>query len=181
MATPAIIIIPGLWNSGPQSWQTLWQNENPSWIRLEQDDWYHADVEVWSERLDETVAAPRRPATLIAHSISCILTAFWAPRAAGRVAGAMLVAPSDSEAPDYPAEAVGFAPIPLARLPFPTLVVGSRNDRYMDFDRARMLADRWGAEFVDAGHAGHINPDSGHGPWPEGRALLENFCRRLTR
>ena len=42
-------------------------------------------------------------------------------------------------------------------------------------DEARELAEAWGAEFVDAGDSGHLNSESGHGPWPDG---LLRFARK---
>jgi hypothetical protein len=35
------------------------------------------------------------------------------------------------------------------------------------------LADDWGAALVDLGDAGHVNADSGFGPWPEGLELRD--------
>ena len=84
----------------------------------------------------------------------------------------LLVAPPDVEHPDFPPVMEGFAPIPRARLPFPSLVVASRNDPFADFERSRALADAWGSRFVDAGHSGHLNADAGFGPWPLGERLL---------
>ncbi|HUG60850.1 MAG TPA: alpha/beta hydrolase, partial [Methylomirabilota bacterium] len=49
---------------------------------------------------------------------------------------------------------------------------------YCRFDVADDLAAAWGAVFVDAGDAGHINAESGHGPWPEG---LTRFATLLSR
>ena len=43
-----------------------------------------------------------------------------------------------------------------------------------------MFAKAWGSELVFVGQAGHINTASGHGPWLEGRALLQRFCERLS-
>jgi predicted alpha/beta hydrolase family esterase len=57
------------------------------------------------------------------------------------------------------------------------VVVASRNDPYMAFDCAVALARDWGARMVDAGFAGHINVASGHGPWPEGRDLIQALAR----
>jgi hypothetical protein len=39
-------------------------------------------------------------------------------------------------------------------------------------DDARELARAWGSRFVLLDHAGHINADTGFGPWPEGESLL---------
>ncbi|MFW8585524.1 alpha/beta hydrolase [Rhizobium beringeri] len=33
---------------------------------------------------------------------------------------------------------------------------------------------------VDAGESGHINADSGHGPWPEGTMVFAQFLGRLS-
>jgi uncharacterized protein len=88
------------------------------------------------------------------------------------VQGALLVAPSDPAGPNYPRGPVGFAPVPMRRLPFPSIVVASGNDPYVSFGRAREYADAWGAVLVALGDAGHINVASGHGPWPEGFELL---------
>jgi hypothetical protein len=45
--------------------------------------------------------------------------------------------------------------------------------------RARDFAADWGADFQLAGDAGHINAESGHGPWPEGLLLFGELMRRL--
>ena len=117
---------------------------------------------------------------LVAHSLSCAVVARWAQRANGKVKvkAAFLVAPSDVDARDRtPEEVRAFAPLARERFPFPAIVVASRDDPYVAFGRAATFAADWGAEFVDAGAAGHINTASGHGPWPEGRLILERLLR----
>ena len=42
-------------------------------------------------------------------------------------------------------------------------------------------ADAWGSAFLSIGDAGHINVDSGHGPWPDGLALFEKLRRTSRR
>jgi predicted alpha/beta hydrolase family esterase len=54
-------------------------------------------------------------------------------------------------------------------------VIGSENDPYCEFERSKHFAKIWGATFISSGPSGHINTASGHGPWPEGRRLLEEF------
>ena len=61
------------------------------------------------------------------------------------------------------------------RLPFPSLLVGSRNDPYCRFDKAQALASAWGSRFVDLGERGHINAESGLGDWRAGRDLLDEL------
>ena len=62
-----------------------------------------------------------------------------------------------------------------ARFPWPSLVAASRNDPNGAFDAVAALAFDWGAELVDAGHAGGLDALSGHGPWPEGLMRLAAF------
>ncbi len=76
-------------------------------------------------------------------------------------------------------DAGGFHPIPNVRLPFSSVVAGSRNDPYCTYARAEQLAGQWGASFTDAGEAGHINVASGHGPWPEGLMRFAGFLKTL--
>jgi predicted alpha/beta hydrolase family esterase len=90
----------------------------------------------------------------------------------------MLVSPSDVEDPARTPDVVrSFAPLPLTPLPFPSIVVCSRTDPYIDFARGAHFAAAWGSRLVDAGDAGHVNADSGHGHWPEGRAILATMRR----
>jgi predicted alpha/beta hydrolase family esterase len=77
-------------------------------------------------------------------------------------------------------DAGGFAPIPMAPLPFPSVVVASTNDEYAAIERSHAFAQAWGSKLVEIGDAGHINADTGYGPWPEGEQLLEDFCRALS-
>jgi predicted alpha/beta hydrolase family esterase len=62
--------------------------------------------------------------------------------------------------------------MPLYRLPFPTIVVASLNDSAVSFERARLFAESWGSEVVNAGAAGHIDTKSGYGSWPAGYLLV---------
>jgi predicted alpha/beta hydrolase family esterase len=171
-------MLPGLGNSGPQHWQTLWEKNLPRARRVEQADWERPDPTDWEARLAAAVGACEEAPVLVAHSLACTVVARWARRAGSRVRAAMLVAPADVDAPDRtPVEVRGFAPMPHGRLPFTSIVVASRDDPFVAFTRARAIASAWGAEFVDAGAAGHLNTASGHGPWPEGRQLLERLLR----
>jgi len=60
-------------------------------------------------------------------------------------------------------------------MPFPALVVASRNDPLAGFDRVASMARDWGAELHDAGEVGHLNPPAGFGPWPDGLRLIEQL------
>lgn len=113
---------------------------------------------------------------LIAHSLGCATIAHWAGRYGHRIKGALLVAPSDVETAHYASfPTTGFAPMPLARLPFPSKVVFSTNDEWCTVTRAQQFAAAWGSELVDVGAAGHINTASGHGEWPTALELLRDW------
>ena len=176
MNAPTILLLPGWQNSGPGHWQTAWERLHGD-QRVEQHDWARPLRGDWSARLEEVVADIPGPVVLAAHSLGCILTAWWAAhtRHAHKVRGALLVAPGDVERPALAPQLAGWAPIARQRLPFPAVLVGSRDDPYCSLERAQALASDWGARFVDAGARGHINAESGLGAWPEGRALLESL------
>ncbi len=175
-----ILIVPGLYNSGAGHWQSHWQRDLPNAWRVEQFDWEHPTLGDWVAGLVEAVR--RHPgAVLVGHSLGCALIAHLAQLRGGRdIGGALLVAPADVER-DRPAGPLlqGFAPMPRARLPFPSLVVASRNDPYVEIARAKAFAESWGSDLVDLGQAGHINIEAGYGPWPHGRQLLASLIARI--
>ena len=165
------INLPGIYNSGPKHWQTLWE-QDPAFVRFAPSDWDAPRRDDWVAALEAAVAAAPEPPVLVAHSLACLLVPVWAAESSSPVAGAMLVAPVDPEAEAFPEAAAEFVEFPREPLPFPTLVVGSLDDHYASADYARGFADDLGAEFVVAGALGHINADSGLGDWPQGRAFL---------
>ncbi len=174
---PPVLIIPGWRDSGPDHWQTLWLQYNPGFVKVQQDDWEHPRVDEWTGELAAAVASFGRPPVLVAHSLGCALVAHWAAQhphqARTAVTAALLVGPADADSPEHtPDQLRAFAPIPRDQLPFPSILVASRTDAYVSFERSAQLAAAWGSQLVDAGDAGHINVDSGHGAWPEGAELL---------
>lgn len=177
-----VLTLAGLWNSGPQHWQTHWEHRHPEWKRVQHRDWNNPECAEWVAELDAAIAASEGPPLLVAHSLACVLVAQWARSDSPlRISGAFLVAPSDIEAPSYPIDANGFAPMPLAKLPFPSIVVASSDDQYVSIERARQFANAWGSRFVEIGPAGHISGDSGYGDWPEGEQMLMAFCAQVSK
>src|SRR5690606_9161419 len=96
-----------------------------------------------------------------------------------RVAGAFLVAAPDLKTQALPPQLKDFGPYRRSPLPFPAMLIASRNDAYGSFEFAEELGGDWGALLIDAGEAGHINADSGYGPWPEGSMAFANFLSKL--
>lgn len=170
-----ILIVPGRGNSGPDHWQTRLEAGLPGARRVLQREWDHPVLDDWSPQVDAMAAQARRPVLVVAHSFGCLATAAALLDHGAPIAGALLVAPAN---PDR------FA-IPFARLqqalPVPTLLVASRNDPWMSHADALNWAGAWGSEVVDAGFAGHINVDSGHGHWPALPWLLRRLAARAAR
>jgi hypothetical protein len=173
-----VLIVPGIGNSGPQHWQSLWQAAHPSVRRVAQRDWNRPQCREWLEPLERAVAAAGPGAVLAAHSLGCLLVAHWAARTGRPVRGALLVAVPDPDGPSFPKETQGFAPLPLAPLPFASIVVASSDDPYGSVGHARHRAQAWGSRLVEIGPAGHINAASGLGDWPEGFALLQTLAEQ---
>ena len=167
-----ILTVPGLYSSGPDHWQSHFERELENCLRVEQAEWITPVCRDWIAVLDDAIERHGNDVVLAAHSLGCCSVAHWAAKYKRTIVGALLVGPSDVEAPTYPSGTTGFSPMPLGRLPFPTITVASRDDRYVSFERAQFFASCWGSEVEDAGNAGHLNTDTGYGAWPRGKELV---------
>ena len=171
------LVLPGRGNSGVDHWQTHWLGVLPNASRVLQADWDAPLPNDWIRRVDSAVASAPRPVVLIAHSLATITAVKWAadasPDRLAKVRAAFLVATTDVEDPDPSFDVVRpFAPVPLKRLPFPALVVASRNDPRVSVARSRVFAEAWGADFADVGERGHMGSGDRLALWPEGLLLL---------
>ncbi len=120
-----------------------------------------------------------RPALLIGHSTGAVAAALAAAALKGTdVRGAFLVAPPADDTLTT-LDGGTWPSAPRARLPWPTLLVGSRTDPWASLSQSQALASDWGADFIDAGEAGRIDAESGHGPWPDGLLKLAGFLKKL--
>lgn len=175
-----VLVLPGWHNSGPGHWQSRWEARHPSFRRVQQQDWVLPQREDWVGALESAVARCTKPVLLLGHSLGCVTIAHWARQHRHRVAGALLVAPADVERKTVAPALRRFAPIPSARLPFPSLVIASDNDRCCSAWRAAELAAGWGSELHLLYDAGHINADSDLGDWEEGMILLGEWLRGIA-
>ncbi len=175
-----IIILPGLEGGTANHWYSRWESKLPTARRVIQADWQRPRLEAWTERLVAAVAEAQRPVVLVAHSLGVITVAHAAAQVAGKVAGGFLVAPPSAAAMlSIAAIDPAFAAIPRDSLPFPAVLVASRDDPYSTYADAEDMAKSWHAELVDAGASGHLNDESGHGPWPEGLMRFAGFMKTL--
>ena len=163
-----VLIVPGLYGSGPEHWQSQWERQHPEFSRVEQVDWDTPRCEDWIAVLDAAIRKENDNVILVGHSLGSVTIAHWAFRYDRRIAGALIVAPSDAEAETFPEGTTGFSPIPTCRLPFPSTVIASTDDPYISFERVAKLAEAWGSKLVSIGARGHISISNGFGPWPDG-------------
>lgn len=168
-----VLILPGLGNSGEGHWQTIWQQQF-GFIRIDQAEWENPVCDSWITAIDAAVMQ-HDPGNviLVAHSLANTTIAAWAKNYNRIVKGALLVAPSDTEADTYPPGTAGFKPMCLNKLPFPSITVMSEDDFYVKPERAKYFADCWGSKLVSIGNAGHINVAAGYGKWEEGLQYLK--------
>lgn len=166
------LIIPGLNSSGSSHWQTWLEERIPRTARVTQSDWQDADLPGWASRVRREISRASGPVFIVAHSFGALAAVQAAHDHAHRVSGALLVAPADPEkfgVTEY---------LPSKPLAFPAMVVASTNDPWMAVERAAQWAGVWGAEFVNLGPVGHINADSGFGPWPEALVLIARLQQK---
>jgi predicted alpha/beta hydrolase family esterase len=180
----SILIVPGVGGSGAEHWHTFWESAFPEFKRVQQADWDGPVYAQWSARLSDAVAQSTRPVVFVAHSLGTSTVMRWSfdePALAQKVAGAFLVAPTDRDrfdgAPGSPVQ--GFGRMILQRLPFPAMVVASRNDDRVTFERAEVFAQAWGATLIDAGSNGHLGSAAKLGLWPRGLVWFGQFLATL--
>ena len=168
-----LIFVPETGRVSPEHWISRW-SAKLSTARL-------VDAGEPQETRRRLVAAARvsRPTLLIGYSTGAIAVALAAPNLSGAdVRGAFLVAPPSDDALAG-LEDGAWPATPRALLPWPSVLVASRTDPWTSHRQSQALAEDWGAQFVDAGEAGRLDADSGHGPWPDGLLKLAAFLKKL--
>lgn len=176
-----ILILPGLGGGTEDHWYQRWNGKLKTARIVEQDEWLNPDRDRWVSTIVSAANSADRPVFIIAHGLGTIALAHAAAQLdQADVVGAFLVA-----VPDLPSvqhlvpETSQFLPVPNGPLPFPSLMVASRNDPYSSYEKAEDAALDFGSLLVDAGEYGHLNDESGHGPWPEGLMALSKFLNRI--
>lgn len=175
------VIVPGLHGSGPEHWQSWLEAEEPGARRVSGIDWESPNLARWAAEVRREIDHAPGAVWLLAHSFGCLASVVAAADRPEKVAGALLVAPADPErfSPfglrdnNRPGHSDSLAPwLPRTLLGLPSIVVASSNDPWVKLTVAAYWADQWGSRLLNVGFAGHINVDSGFGPWPRVLALL---------
>jgi len=181
---PTVLIVPGLRDAVEQHWQTLLAADLAARGRrvrtvppMGRTD---LDCAARVAAIEREAQAIDGPLILVAHSGGCVMVAHWARQTQRAVRGALLATPPDFERPlppGYPSvdalRAGGWLPVPRERLPFASIVAASRDDPLARYDRVATWAAGWGAELVDLGEVGHLNPASGYGAWPRAESFID--------
>lgn len=180
-----ILIVPGLGSSGEGHWQLRWAERFSTGQLVEQDEWDRPKLPDWSARLQRQIMLATRPVVLVGHSLGVSTIVHAAQHLKdGKVRGAFLVTPPDLEdealLESLPHEIRTFKNVPRDPLPFPSLLVASNNDPYSSVEKAVDMSTAWGSDLHFAGEAGHLNVESGHGPWPEGLLMFTRLMQRLN-
>ena len=184
-ADASILIIPGHLGAAEDHWQSRWESKLKTAYRVEQSNWAAPVLADWIGALRSAVVSARQPIVLVAHGLGVIAISHLVQSPAlngsvDAVAGAFMVAPvSDESIVADPRIDPSFAPTPRNRLPFHCHVIASSNDPLCALPVAQAMAKDWGATVANAGDVGHIDPNSGHGPWPEGLMSFGGFLARL--
>lgn len=177
-----VLIVPGYHGSGPGHWQTWLESELPDARRVTGIDWNTPLLARWAGEVRRKIDAAAGTVWLVAHSFGCLASAVAAADRPYRVGGLLLVAPADPERfgllglrgdPQHSTGVGDF--LPQSAFACPSILVASRSDPWLAPDTARCWAGRWGSRLIDIGDAGHINIESGHGPWPLALTLLRQL------
>lgn len=182
-AAPTVLIVPGLRDHVDAHWQTLLAAELPRVRTVPPMGREDLDCARKVAAIEREARAIDGPLIIVAHSGGVIMTVHWARQTGREVLGALLATPPDFERPmpaGYPTidalRAGGWLPVPREPLPFASIVAASRNDPLADYDRVAQMATDWDSTLVDLGKAGHLNPASGFGRWPDARMWVDTLA-----
>lgn len=177
-----VLIVPGYHGSGAGHWQTWLEQTLPETRRIRGIDWEQPLLARWAGEVRREIDEAPGALWIVAHSFGCLASVVAAADRPYKVAGLLLVAPADPERFDplglrqqTQHRASVAALLPQAAFVCPSMVVMSQTDPWLKPSVAAQWAERWGSHLIDIGDAGHVNTESGHGPWPRCLALLEQL------
>jgi len=172
-----LIMIPGLGGSGESHWQTFWEKNDPSIVRVEQKDWDNPVCQVWVDQVEDTLKGiPNKTFVLIAHSLGCATVIHaYAQQKLPNVIGVFMVALPDVNQEDFPKECQFYSPLPDVKFEFPSIMIASSNDPYSSLNVIENTSKNLGSVFISLGERGHIGTAANLGNWDEGKILFEKF------
>lgn len=183
------LFIPGFHGSGPAHWQSWAQSRLKGSTTLHGVDWEVPSITAWADQAHRQLAALDRPALLVAHSFGCLVAATIAAEKPAAVAGIIFVAPANPQRfaasgglRQPGSKAATVADILPESLPatLSSVILASEDDPWLTLSAALELKERWHSHFVNLGEAGHVNVESGYGPWPTLLAHLKVLREQRT-
>jgi predicted alpha/beta hydrolase family esterase len=138
--------------------------------------WQTPRREIWGDALAQAVNGTDGRVILIGRGLACYLIAWFAtagsPDLVSKIVGALLVAPPDLLHMESDI-AASFGPVLDTLLPFPSIIVASRNDVRMRYEGAQFIAQVWGSDCIDGGEIGSAGAIADLGSWDHGKELLK--------
>jgi len=177
-----VLIVPGYRGSGAGHWQTWLECVLPEARRVRGIDWEAPLLARWAGEVRREIDEAPGAVWIVAHSFGCLASVVAAADRPHKVAGLLLVAPADPERFDLlglrqdtmHGESAA-AHLPSTAFSCPSMIIMSQTDPWLKPTVAAQWAERWGSRLIDVGDAGHINIESGHGPWSLSLSLLEQL------
>lgn len=169
-----VVIVHGYDGSGPGHWQhwlytELRERGVPAEFP-ELPDPQSPDCSRWVARLREIVAGASSPVVFAAHSLGCWAVDHLVARyGAAGISSALLVAPPSPYLLFEPVQSFFPAPQSAAAwqpLRDQSLLVVSDDDPYIEPKEAKDIGHHIGVPVQILPGCGHINIESGFGPWP---------------
>lgn len=185
LTNATVLIVPGLRDHVAEHWQTHLEARLSKVYTVAplQTDKLNCAKRV--QAIEEQLKKIDGPVILVAHSAGVLMTIHWAALHQHNIQGALLVTPPDlaeTWPANYPTpEALrqeGWTPLPMKALPFPSVVVASRNDPLASYVAVADMAKNWGSQLLDMGEVGHMNPAAGFGPWSQAEQLIQQLDRQ---
>ena len=179
-----VLIVPGLREHVAEHWQTLLQAKLSNVRSVPPLETDKLDCMARVRAIQHELEQIDGPVILVAHSAGVLMVAHWAAHYSRPIKGALLAAPPDLDAvwpANYPSSETlrsqGWNPLPQGPLPFRSIVAGSTNDHLATLPAVARMAEGWGAELLNLGDVGHLNPAAGFGHWPQAEALILELDR----
>lgn len=171
----SFLILHGLGGSTGRHWQEWLFNELKARGKRvffpQLPDWDCPQTEIWLARLNNIMASipENERLVVVAHSLGCALWIHYTAQSVKRkVTRAILVSPPSQY---LDKEAIkSFFPLPrnqsaLAETAEKTLIVASSTDLFLPKNAVSQYFD-YGVPCLTLPGMGHINVESGYGPWP---------------
>ncbi|MGY2185277.1 RBBP9/YdeN family alpha/beta hydrolase [Pseudomonas sp. SDO5591_S426] len=179
-----VLIVPGLREHVAEHWQTLLEARLAKVRSVPPLETDKLDCAARVRAIQHELEQIDGPVILVAHSAGVLMVAHWAAQYSHPIKGALLAAPPDLDAvwpPNDPSSETlrsqGWNPLPQGPLPFRSIVAGSTNDHLASLSAVSRMAENWGAELLDLGEVGHLNPAAGFGHWAQAEALILQLDR----